>query len=65
MVPFGMVYSSGGFDPVDIKKLLDASYHIHRAYQELHQNCTKKLFIETDVTSTTWLCFLIDCQEND
>lgn len=55
MVPFGMVYSSGGFDLADIKKLLDASYHIHQVYEELDQNCTKKLFIETDVISTTWL----------
>jgi len=55
MVVFGMVYSSSAFDPIDIKKLLGASYHIDQVYEELHQNCNNKLFIETDVISTTWL----------
>jgi hypothetical protein len=30
-----MVYSSSGFDPVGIKKLLDALYYIYQVYEEL------------------------------
>jgi hypothetical protein len=35
-VLFGMVYSSVGSDPADIKKILDASYRIDQVYEELH-----------------------------